>query len=216
MLRYKQIIFDFDGTLSDSYPSFVKAMKTVMQRYGIEKSAEEIYLLLKKYSTAYVFDTCGFGEFKSDAKRQFRELSDELLRSEATPMAGAENILRFIAENGGYSYIYSHSGDIVLSNVKRWGLEGYFQDYQLGDTEFPRKPAPDALLNLMKKNGLNADECVMVGDRDIDILAGKNAGVAGILMDTEGYYPQLSVEYRISELKDIQDCLSACTKKMHE
>ena len=64
-----------------------------------------------------------------------------------------------------------------------------------------------ALLNLMKKNGLKADECIMVGDRDIDILAGKNAGMVGILMDTEGYYPQLSVEYRITELKEIKNCL---------
>ena len=37
MLKYKHIIFDFDGTLSDSYPSFVKAMSIVMQKYGIEK-----------------------------------------------------------------------------------------------------------------------------------------------------------------------------------
>lgn len=207
MLKYKHIIFDFDGTLSDSYPSFVKAMKTVMQRYGIEKSNEEIYHLLKKYSTAHVFDNCGFGESKSEAKRQFRMLSDELLRCEATPIECTEEILRFIAENGAKSYIYSHSGDIVSNNVKRWGIETYFTDYQLGDTEFPRKPAPDALLNLMKKNGLKADECIMVGDRDIDILAGKNAGMAGILMDTEGYYPQLSVEYRITELKEIKNCL---------
>ena len=207
MLKYKHIIFDFDGTLSDSYPSFVKAMNIVMQRYGIKKTDEEIYYLLKKYSTAYVFDNCGFGEFKSEAKRQFRELSDEILRKDAIPMAGAEEVLNFIIANGAKSYIYSHSGDIVLSNVKRWGFEKYFTDYQLGDTDFPRKPAPDALLNLMKKNGLKANECIMVGDRDIDILAGKNAGMVGILMDTEEYYTHLSVEYRITELKQINNCL---------
>lgn len=207
MLKYKHIIFDFDGTLSDSYPSFVKAMEKTMQRYGIEKTNEEIYYLLKKYSTAYVFDNCGFGDCKADAKKFFKEFSDELLSKEATPIAGTEEVLKFITENGAKSYIYSHSGDVVLNNVKRWRLEGYFSGYQLGDTEFPRKPAPDALINLMRKNGLEADECVIVGDRDIDILAGKGAGMAGILMDTEGYYRQLSVEYRISELKQIMECL---------
>ena len=47
----------------------------------------------------------------------------------------------------------------------------------------------------------------MVGDRDLDILAGKNAGIAGMLMDVEGYYSDLSVEYRIKELRDIKDFL---------
>lgn len=207
MLKYKHIIFDFDGTLSDSYPAFVKAMRSVMQDYGIERTEEEIYYLLKKYSTAYIFNNCGFNEHKEEAKVKFRALSDRLLRSEARPIEGTEEILRFIAENGGRSYVYSHSGDIVIENVKRWGFEKYFVDYQLGDTEFPRKPAPDALLNLMKKNCLAAETCVMVGDRDIDVLAGKNAGIAGILMDTENYYSELSVEYRIDRLTDIIDIL---------
>lgn len=207
MLKYKHIIFDFDGTLSDSYPAFVKAMKSVMQDYGIEKTEGDIYYLLKKFSTAYVFNNCGFGDNKAEAKAKFKALSDALLRNEARPIEGTEEILRYIVENGGRAYVYSHSGDIVTENVKRWGFEKYFVDYQLGDTEFPRKPAPDALLNLMKKNDLKAEDCIMVGDRDIDVLAGKNAGMAGILMDNENYYSELTVDYRIDKLTDIKNCL---------
>ena len=207
MLKYKHIIFDFDGTLSDSYPAFVKSMKSVMQDYGIEKTEDDIYYLLKKFSTAYVFNNCGFGNNKTEAKARFKALSDTLLRNEARPIDGTEEILRYIVENGGRAYVYSHSGDIVTENVKRWGFEKYFVDYQLGDTEFPRKPAPDALLNLMKKNDLKTEDCVMVGDRDIDVLAGKNAGMAGILMDTENYYSELIVDYRIDKLTDIKKCL---------
>ena len=207
MLKYKHVIFDFDGTLSDSYPYFVEAMRRVMKRYGVEMEDERIYYLLKKYSTAYVFDNCGFGDNRIEARAEFEALADSLLRSEAQPIEGTEEILRFIAENGGKSYIYSHSGDIVRDNLKKWGLCQYIVDYQLGDKEYPRKPVPDALFALMKRNGLNSSECVMVGDRDIDILAGKNAGMAGILMDIEGYYTDLSVEYRINKLEDIKDCL---------
>lgn len=207
MLKYKHIIFDFDGTLSDSYPSFVKAMSIVMQKYGIEKQEGEIYYLLKRYSTAYIFDNCGFGQSKEEAKILFRTISNELLSTDALPISGAEEILSFIQASGGKSYIYSHSGDIVISNVNRWKLDGFFTDYQLGEKKFPRKPAPDALLDLMNRNGLKAEECIMVGDRDLDILAGKNAGIAGMLMDVEGYYSDLSVEYRIKELRDIKDFL---------
>ena len=207
MLKYKHIIFDFDGTLSDSYPTFVSAMKETLQGYGVDRGEDEIYYLLKKYSVPHDFDVCGFGERKAVAKAEFEALADSILRCKAQPIEGTEDILKYIADNGGKSYIYSHSGDIVKENTERWGLDKYITAYQLGDVSFPRKPAPDALLNLIRVHGLDPRECVMVGDRDIDVLAGKNAGMAGILMDTEGYYTDLDVEYRIDRLSDIKDCI---------
>ena len=207
MLRYKHIIFDFDGTLSDSYPSFVKAMRTVMQKYGVEKEDGEIYYLLKKYSTSYVINLLP-DEKRAEAKDEFNALADELLRAEAAPIEGTEEILRYVTDKGGLCYMYSHSGEIVRENAKKWGIDKYFTDYQLGEKRFPRKPAPDALFDLMSRHGLDAKDCVMVGDRDIDVLAGKNAGMDGILMDVEGYYTELCVEHRINKLIDIIDVLN--------
>ena len=205
MLKYEHFIFDFDGTLSDSYPSFVKAAKMIADKYNTLATDEQIYYFLKKYSTVYLFDTLDFGEHKSDAYREFQRLSKELLRTEATAIKGTEELLSFISENGGRSYIYSHSGDIVRYNVRKWGLEGYFTDYLLGDKQYPRKPAPDALLALVKKHGLDPQKCVMVGDRDIDILAGNNAGMDGILIDGDDYYTELAAKYRIAELIQVKE-----------
>lgn len=209
MLKYDHFIFDFDGTLSDSYPAFVKAARSIADQYGVPSSDEQIYRLLKKHSTVYLFDTLDFGKYRDAAYSEFRRLSEELLSSEATAMEGAEELLRFISENGGKSYVYSHSGSIVLHNVSRWGFEKYFDDYMLGDTVYPRKPAPDALLALMNKHGAEPHKCVMIGDRDIDILAGKNAQISGILIDDGGYYPELEVEYRVSELSRIKYLLQS-------
>lgn len=209
MLKYDHFIFDFDGTLSDSYPAFVKAARLIADKYGVPSSDEQIYRLLKKYSTVYLFDTLGFGKHRDAAYSEFRRLSEELLRTEAMALEGAEELLRFISENGGKSYVYSHSGSIVVQNVRRWGFEKYFVDYMLGDTRYPRKPAPDALLALMNKQGADPHKCVMIGDRDIDILAGKNAKISGILIDDGGYYPELEVEYRVSNLSQIKFLLGA-------
>lgn len=204
MLKYGHFIFDFDGTLSDSYPVFVKAAKAIADRYDVLYTDDQIYRLLKKHSTVYLFDTLGFGEYRDNAYHEFKRLSDEWLRSDASPLDGVEELLFFISENGGKNYVYSHSGNIVLQNVHKWGLEKYFVDYMLGDTRYPRKPAPDALLALMSRNRLEPDKCVMIGDRDIDILAGKNAKISGILIDDGNYYPDLEVEYRVSKLSQIK------------
>ncbi len=207
MLKYDHFIFDFDGTLSDSYAAFVKAAMIIAEKYGVPADRSQVYHLLKKYSTVYLFDTLPFGEQRDAAYADFSKLSKELLAEEAEMIEGAVELLEFIEANGGKSYVYSHSGDIVLKNAKRWGIDGFFADYMLGDKTYPRKPAPDALLVLVRRNGLDLSRSVMIGDRDIDVLAGKNAGMAGILIDEKNFYPDLEVEDTVKSLIEIKDVI---------
>ena len=207
MLKYEHFIFDFDGTLSDSYPAFTKAAKITVDRYGVPADEEQIYYLLKKYSTVHLFNTLDFGEHRDRAYAEFKLLYEELLRTEAVPLDGVTELLTYIRKRGGKSYVYSHSGDVVLHNAKRWGIHGYFEDYMLGDKSYPRKPAPDALLVLLNRHGLDPRTCVMIGDRDIDVLAGANAGMDGILIDDGDYYPELAVTYRVHDLWQVKNCI---------
>lgn len=207
MLKYDHFIFDFDGTLSDSYASFVKAAMMTAGKYGVSANAEQVYHLLKKYSTVYLFDALPFGAWRDIAYAEFSKLSKELLAEEAEMMVGTVELLDFIRAHGGKSYVYSHSGEIVLKNVKRWGIAQYFTDYMLGDKSYPRKPAPDALLELVRRNQLDLSRSVMIGDRDIDVLAGKNAGMASILIDDEHFYPDLAVDQRVESLIGIKDVI---------
>ncbi|MBE6871936.1 MAG: hypothetical protein E7491_08290 [Ruminococcaceae bacterium] len=208
MLKYDHFIFDFDGTLSDSYASFVKAAMTVAEKYGVPADKAQVYYLLKKYSTVRLFDTLQFGEQRDAAYAEFGKLSKELLAEEAEMISGTVELLGFIKDNGGKSYVYSHSGEVVLCNVKRWGIENYFADFMLGDKIYPRKPAPDALLALAQRNAMDISRSVMIGDRDIDVLAGKNAGMAGILIDAESFYPDLKVDFKVNSLHNIIDALT--------
>ena len=205
MLKYDHFIFDFDGTLSDSYAAFVKAAMIIAEKYGVSADREEVYHLLKKYSTVHLFNTLPFGERRDEAYAEFSSLSKELLAAEAEMIEGTVELLEYIEKMGGKSYIYSHSGDVVLKNVKRWGIERFFTDYMLGDKTYPRKPAPDALLVLVNRHSLELSRSVMIGDRDIDVLAGKNAGMDGILMDDENFYPDLEVTYKVKSLAEIKD-----------
>ena len=207
MLKYDHFIFDFDGTLSDSYAAFVKAAMIIAEKYGVEANREETYYLLKKYSTVHLFNTLPYGEQKDEAYAEFSKLSKELIANEAEMIEGTVELLEYIAANGGKSYVYSHSGEVVLTNAKRWGIDKFFTDYMLGDKTYPRKPAPDALLVLVGRHSLDLSRSVMIGDRDIDVLAGRNAGMAGILIDDENFYPDLEVEHRVGSLTDIKNCI---------
>ena len=44
---YNYLIFDFDGTLSDTYPVFTDAVLMLVERYGVQADYDMIYRLLK-------------------------------------------------------------------------------------------------------------------------------------------------------------------------
>ena len=48
-----------------------------------------------------------------------------------------------------------------------------------------RKPSPEGIEYLLGKYKLPVRECLMIGDRELDVLAGKNAGVDACLFTLE-------------------------------
>ena len=91
--------------------------------------------------------------------------------------------------------------------MRRDGIETLFADAVTADDGFPQKPAPDALRFLMRKHGLDGRACVMVGDRDIDLDAGKNAGMATCLFDPEGFYPDYPADERFRSYAAMREAL---------
>ena len=101
----------------------------------------------------------------------------------AVPFPDAEAVLAAVVKQGGRNYLYTHRNETARWYLETYGLAGYFADMLMAEEGFPAKPAPDAVLALIARNRLDPAECVMVGDREIDGMAGKNAGIAGALVN---------------------------------
>jgi phosphoglycolate phosphatase len=57
------------------------------------------------------------------------------------------------------------------------GLSHYFFRIYGGNSFATKKPDPEGLLTLLKESGVSAQETLMIGDSDVDILTARNAGV---------------------------------------
>jgi phosphoglycolate phosphatase len=57
------------------------------------------------------------------------------------------------------------------------GLSHYFFRIYGGNSFATKKPDPEGLLALLKEAGVSAQETLMIGDSDVDILTARNAGV---------------------------------------
>lgn len=179
----RHFFWDFDGTLMDTYPAMTEALCRVAADRGVALSKEKALALLK-ISLSHGLNALG-GD-GSAMLADFRHYEKELLHRMISPVPGIPETLAGLP---GKHYLVTHREKDALDYLEGAGLKHFFTDSVTGDDGFPRKPAPDGLLHLIHKHGLNPEECVMIGDRPLDTAAGRNAGILSCLLDAENRFP---------------------------
>ena len=201
MRQVKHFIWDFDGTLFDTYPIIIKQMQTALAGFGHTIDALELMEQLL-YTVGYALEYCA-EKFSID----YTQLSDAYsvlhqqtaLLPVAQPMASVEAVLQEVVARGGMNLIFTHR---TLSStnayLEEYGLSHYFTDIVAPDTPgFAWKPEPDAITYLMETHGLDPKEVAMVGDREIDLASGRAAGVYGIHYLCKDVPQDLQCDWRV-------------------
>jgi histidinol-phosphate phosphatase family protein len=63
----------------------------------------------------------------------------------------------------------------------------YYCPHSMADACDCRKPRPGMLLRALREFGETPERCFMVGDRDVDAMAGSNAGCTPVLLGAGGF-----------------------------
>ena len=175
-----EFIWDFDGMLFDTYPHTTAALCEYFRRQGREINPDEAFSQLK-ISIRRAFQYFGMPEV---GEKEFYEIEDDLdFLPVGVPYEGVPEMLRYIAEHGGRSYLFTHRDRVAIRYLDKYGLTDLFTDFVTREMDFPFKPAPDGIEYLLKKHSLEKDCCIMLGDREIDCLSGLNAGISALLFD---------------------------------
>lgn len=175
-----EFIWDFDGMLFDTYPHTTAALCEYYRRHGIFIDPEEAFSELK-ISIRKAFSRFGM---TSEGEKEFYEIEDDLdFEPQGFPYKGVPEMLRYIVENGGRNYLFTHRDRVSVQYLDRYGLTSLFTDFVTREMDFPFKPAPDGIEYLLRKHSLEKSSCIMLGDREIDCLSGLNAGISALLFD---------------------------------
>lgn len=203
-MKFTDFFWDFDGTLFDTYPRINRAIQNALREMGRDVPMDTV-AFLSKVTLQYALETL-CPDRAEEALRRY----DAFAQAEPgfpRPYPGVIRVLESVCAAGGRNYLYTHRGESSLDALRHYGMERYFTDCMTAEIArehgFPRKPAPDALLYLMKKHGLDPARCVMLGDRDIDLDSGKNAGMACALFDPEHYYDAYETPLRYADMFDL-------------
>jgi len=182
----KAVIFDLDGTLLDTledlyrccnygltsngYPERTKdeirqfvgnGFKKLIQRAVPENTSNENYQ--KVYDSAMTY----YAEHYKDYTK---------------PYDGIEELISSLNNMGIKTAIVSNKPDARVKELARLYFNKYTTDsIAIGDRDgYNKKPAPDSVLSVMDTLNVSKQDCIYVGDSDVDITTAKNAGVKGI------------------------------------
>ena len=207
MHHIKHFIWDFDGTLFDSYPIIIATLRAALQEYGHDcDPAEAMRLMLQNIGVAQHYYADKFGIVYEDLIETYYSHHNRLNpQLAAEPMADVEKVLKKICESGRKNYIFTHRKcSTTAQYLEKYGLSQYFTEIVGPEApNFAYKPSPDSLLYLMDKYGMTAEDAVMVGDRDCDLGSARNAGMGTVHFVCAAVPETLSCDFRFESYQEM-------------
>lgn len=184
---YKVCIFDLDGTLTDTLESLTYSVNATLEELG-----------LRKITMEQCRQFVGNGA-KVLIEKALKASGDE----ELTLLdRGMEVYKRIFGENCTY-HVIPYDGILeMLDELKRMGIQTAVLSNKphaqtvdvvadiLGKERFvcvngqregiERKPEPAGVYEVLKILGLKKEECLYIGDSEVDVETAKRAGVTGV------------------------------------
>ncbi|PLT27624.1 HAD-IA family hydrolase [Peribacillus deserti] len=178
------ILWDFDGTLFDSYPAYTSVLSQVL---GDSVDEKEIYDQLK-VSFSHAIDYYGLSEKQIN---EINNLNKLISPNDITPFESVEKILTFADKN----VIMTHKSRAGVSAIlNHYGWDKYFVDMVTIDDGFPRKPDSLSYVYLHQKHHID----LVIGDRLLDILPAKELGIQTCLFQNTND----AADYQLSHYED--------------
>lgn len=206
---YNNLIWDFDGTLFDTYPAIAKTYQRILaEHYGKTVDYNIVFSLakqsLRRCHKALATST---GIDEKELTERFRNLLNNELCFEEPPFPGAEAICKSVIKNGGRNFIVTHrKQDSLLKLLALYDMQSLFTEVVCGDHGFARKPHPAAFEYIIDKYKLSRETTLGIGDRLIDIEAARATGIATCFFDNQGF-SLASADYSIASLFELEEIL---------
>ena len=184
-MQERIILFDLDGTLTDSGPGIMKASQFALRAYGVERDWQEL-----DFFVGPPLDET-FGQFmpKEDipgAIDQFRVYYHDVGWLENEPYPGVREMLDTLQKNGFRLFVAtSKLESMAVQVLEHFGLAPYFEAIcgAPGDNTQAGKKVNVIRAALQKAGCTDLTQAMILGDRKHDIIGGRLAGIrtAGIL-----------------------------------
>lgn len=192
----QSVLFDFDGTLADSFPAITASTNHVRQRYGLPDLPEAVVRQYVGLGLNHLLAALVPHAPIEEAVTCYRSHHAETMHTGTQLLAGvAETIASLHTRGLGLAVCSNKRVEFTRQLVQSLGLAPYFRAV-LGpdDVDGRAKPDPAMLLEGVRRlEGCVADS-LYVGDMAVDVQAARAAGLPVWLVLGGAASPDLAIE----------------------
>lgn len=200
---YQYLLFDLDGTLTDSGEGIINCVKYALEKLGIiENDTEKLKVfvgppLQESFQKVYGFDE----ETTKEAVAFYRERFKTIGMFENSVYEGIPELLKTMKKYGKMNLIASSKPEVFVKTIlEHFHIAQYFDiivGASLDNSRNTKEAVIEEALSQIKKADSNGqysnDKCVMIGDRKYDINGAKCYGLRSIGV-TYGFAPEGELE----------------------
>lgn len=188
------VFFDLDGTLADTAPDLASALNALLARHGKPPVPYAEVRSLAAYGAQRLLRK-GFGMTADDPG--YAELRDEYLNlygeavcQHSALFPGMVEVLEALRQrNIPWGVVTNKHARFTVPLLEKLGLSGHLACTISGDSCANAKPHPEPLLLAATTLGVQAQDCLFVGDTINDLKAAEAAGMR-VLIASWGYFDE--------------------------
>ena len=185
------VMFDLDGTLVDTATDIANTANDVLESIGFDpiphallrnwigNGSRELMVRAYAHASGASIDAvrrCAGGDSLMEVFSRFHEQRCGQ-HSQVFPQV-RETLTALLELGVGLAVLTNKETRFARLVLERHGLQDFFDPVIAGDTLSARKPDPLPVLHCLREHGVEPKRALLVGDSTIDIMTGRNVGVA--------------------------------------
>ena len=183
----KACIFDLDGTLTNTLESMTYSVNLTLKEMGLSQITKDQCRMFVGNGARVLIEeslkVSGDPEASriEEGMKIYGRIFDQNCTYHVTPYEGIPEMLKALKDRGIHLAVLSNKPDRQTVKVVKEIFGDNIFDYAQGQKDgIRRKPEPDGVWYLMEQMQVSKEECLYIGDSEVDAATGKNAGLKTI------------------------------------
>tara|TARA_R110002049_G_scaffold2750_1_gene21316 strand:- start:12392 stop:12958 length:567 start_codon:yes stop_codon:yes gene_type:complete len=181
-VQYDGLIFDCDGTLTDSMPLHFVAWRDTMTLYGIEFAEDRFYSMAGMPSDQIIGILSGEQQVRVDIDAA-AEKKEAAFATMIDRLQSKDDVCQVARSHHGRLPMAVASGGIrpiVDQQLVKIGVRNLFDAIVTAEDTTKHKPEPDVFLLAADLLGISPNRCVVFEDSPLGFTAAERAGMAWV------------------------------------